>query len=37
MTEGENTHKKDAIDVSSMAANIVKMKYKQVIYSNGVI
>lgn len=32
--EGTNTHKKDAIDVASFAAQILYVKYKKVIFSN---
>lgn len=32
--EGQNAHRKDAIDVASAAAKIIKIKYKDLIYGN---
>ena len=31
--EGDNKHKKDAIDVCTIAAAILKIKYKRILYS----
>jgi len=31
--DGDNKHKKDAIDVLCSAANLIKSKYRKVIYS----